>query len=113
MQDAVDAVEPDPRLPFNWVRAYREGLYAQSEEAHKKAERVGEPREPEMRLVLEGELTEAPAGATVRPPVQHSTAGPYQLPLSLLQHALVSGALHLRQEAGSSSCSSGSRSGVF
>ena len=73
LQDAVDAVEPDPRLPFNWVRAYREGLYAESEEAHKKAERVGEPREPEMRLVLEGELTEAPAGATVRPPVQHST----------------------------------------
>ena len=74
--------------PFNWVRAYQEGLYAQSEENHKKAERVGEPREPEMRLVLEGELTEAPAGATVRPPVQHSTAGPYQLPLSLLQQGL-------------------------
>ena len=70
----MDAVEPDPWLPFNWVRAYREGLYAHSEENHKKAERVGEPREPEMRLVLEGELTEAPAGATVRPPVQHSTA---------------------------------------
>ena len=83
MQDAVDAVEPDPRLPFNWVRAYREGLYAHSEENHKKAERVGEPH-----LVLEGELTEAPAGATVRPPVQHSTAGPYQLPLSLLQQGL-------------------------
>ena len=88
LQDAVDAVEPDPRLPFDWVRAYREGLYAQSEEAHKKAERDGEPREPEMRLVLEGELTEAPAGATVRPPVQHSTAGPYRLPLSLLQQGL-------------------------
>ena len=88
LQDAVDAVEPDPRLPFNWVRAYREGLYTQSEEAHKEAGRVGEPREPEMRLVLEGELTEAPAGATVRPPVQHSTAGPYQLPLSLLQQRL-------------------------
>ena len=41
-----------------------------------------------MRIVLEGELTEAPAGATVRPPVQHSTAGPYQLPLSLLQQCL-------------------------
>ena len=41
-----------------------------------------------MRLVLEGELTEAPAGATVRPPVQHSTAGPYRLPLSLLQQGL-------------------------
>ena len=88
LQDAVDAVEPDPRLPFNWVRAYREGLYTQSEEAHKEAGRVGEPREPEMRLVLEGELTEAPAGATGRPPVQHSTAGPYQLPLSLLQQSL-------------------------
>ena len=41
-----------------------------------------------QRRVLEGELTEAPAGATVRPPVQHSTAGPYQLPLSLLQQCL-------------------------
>ena len=88
MQDAVDAVEPDPRLPFNWVRAYREGLYTQSEEAHKEAGRVGEPREPEMRLVLEGELTEAPAGATVRLPVQQSTAGPYRLPLSLLRQGL-------------------------
>ena len=91
MQGAVDAVEPDPRLPlvpFNWVRAFRDGLYTQSEEAHKKAERNGEPREPEMRLVLEGELTEAPAGATVRLPVQQSTAGPYRLPLSLLRQGL-------------------------
>ena len=58
-----DAVVPDSRLPFNWLECYREGLYAQSETAHKEAKREGEPREPEMRVVLEGTLKEAPKGA--------------------------------------------------
>ena len=83
-----DAVVPDSRLPFNWLECYREGLYAQSETAHKEAKREGEPREPEMRVVLEGTLKEAPKGAWIRPPVQHSTGGPYRVPISLLRQSL-------------------------
>lgn len=83
-----DAVVPDARRPFNWLECYREGLYAQSETAHKEAKREGEPREPEMRVVLEGTLKAAPEGARIRAPVQHSNGGPYRVPISLLQESL-------------------------